>query len=160
LEEIFQRKRLGGKAMNSEFTIAIHSLVLLAHLPEHMATSEQIAGNVSTHSARIRKVMGFLRKAGYVRTKEGIGGGFMLSCDPEQVTLAEIYRLTSQGSFKPNWCSGDSSKPCMVSSNMEFVMDDIFKSAEKQMENYLEQHTIGNLLRQIANRELTSAPAE
>ena len=52
--------------MNSEFTIAVHSLVFLAHLPDHMATSEEIAVNVSTHSARIRKVMGFLRKAGYV----------------------------------------------------------------------------------------------
>lgn len=59
--------------MNSEFTIAVHSLVFLANLPDHMATSEEIATNVSTHSARIRKVMGFLRKAGYVTTKEGIG---------------------------------------------------------------------------------------
>ena len=49
--------------MNSEFTIAVHSLVLLAHLPDHMATSEEIAANVSTHSARIRKVMGFLAKS-------------------------------------------------------------------------------------------------
>lgn len=132
--------------MNSEFTIAVHSLVLLAHLPDHMATSEEIAGNVSTHSARIRKVMGFLRKAGYVRTKEGIGGGFILSCDPDQVTLAEIYRLTSQGSLKPNWCSGDESKPCMVSSNMEKVMDQLFGGAERHMETYFEQYTIGSIL--------------
>ncbi len=135
--------------MNSEFTIAVHSLVLLAHIKDHMATSEHIAENVATHSARIRKVMGFLRKAGYVRTKEGIGGGFILSCDPEQVTLAEIYRLTSQGTLKPHWCSGDPNKPCLVASNMEKVMDDIFCEAEKHMEAYFEKHTIGSLLRQI-----------
>ncbi|MBP1995921.1 RrF2 family transcriptional regulator [Paenibacillus eucommiae] len=136
--------------MNSEFTIAVHSLVLLAHLSDHMATSEQIACNVSTHSARIRKVMGFLRKGGYVRTKEGIGGGFILDCDPDKVTLAEIYRLTSQGSLKPNWCSGDISKPCVVASNMEKVMDSFFGDAERQMEAYFEQHTISSVLRRIS----------
>ncbi|UJF32004.1 RrF2 family transcriptional regulator [Paenibacillus hexagrammi] len=135
--------------MNSEFTIAVHSLVLLAHLPEHMATSEEIAANVSTHSARIRKVMGCLRKAGYVETKEGIGGGFILKCDPSQVTLAEIYRITSQGTLKPSWCSGDASKSCMISSQMDKLMSHVFADAEKQMEAYFEQHTIGSLLSRL-----------
>ncbi|NEW04492.1 Rrf2 family transcriptional regulator [Paenibacillus sp. SYP-B3998] len=139
--------------MNSEFTIAVHSLVLLAHLPDHMATSEEIAVNVSTHSARIRKVMGFLRKAGYVATKEGIGGGFILSCDPHQVTLGEIYRLTCQGSLKPSWCSGDESKPCVISSKMDRLMGKVFSDAEKQMEMYFDQHTIGSMLQRIIELE-------
>ncbi|MGO4271834.1 Rrf2 family transcriptional regulator [Paenibacillus sp. TAF58] len=135
--------------MNSEFTIAVHSLVFLAHLPDHMATSEEIAVNVSTHSARIRKVMGFLRKAGYVSTKEGIGGGFILSCNPDEVTLGEIYRLTCQGSLKPSWCSGDENKTCVISSKMDFLMGKVFIDAEKQMEIYFDGHTIGSMLEQI-----------
>ncbi|MBD0381687.1 RrF2 family transcriptional regulator [Paenibacillus sedimenti] len=135
--------------MNSEFTIAVHSLVFLAHLPDHMATSEEIATNVSTHSARIRKVMGFLRKAGYVSTKEGIGGGFILSCNPDQVTLGEIYRLTCHGSLKPSWCTGDENKSCMISSKMDRLMGVMFSNAEKQMEMYFDQHTIGSMLRQL-----------
>ncbi len=135
--------------MNSEFTIAVHSLVFLAHLPDHMATSEEIAVNVSTHSARIRKVMGFLRKAGYVSTKEGIGGGFILSCNPNEVTLGEIYRLTCQGSLKPSWCSGDENKPCVISSKMDILMGKVFIDAEKQMEIYFDGHTIGSMLEQI-----------
>ncbi|MDQ0878021.1 Rrf2 family protein [Paenibacillus sp. V4I3] len=135
--------------MNSEFTIAVHSLVFLAHLPDHMATSEEIAVNVSTHSARIRKVMGFLRKAGYVSTKEGIGGGFILSCNPNEVTLGEIYRLTCQGSLKPSWCSGDENKPCVISSKMDLLMGKVFIDAEKQMEIYFDGHTIGSMLEQI-----------
>jgi Rrf2 family protein len=146
--------------MNSEFTIAVHSLVLLAHLPDHMATSEEIAANVSTHSARIRKVMGFLRKAGYVSTKEGIGGGFILSCKPEEVTLGEIYRLTCQGTLKPSWCSGDESKPCMISSKMDRLMGKVFIDAEKQMENYFEGHTIGSMLEQIRAFECPKSNTE
>jgi Rrf2 family protein len=135
--------------MNSEFTIAVHSLVLLAHKPDHMATSEYIAMNVATHPARIRKVMSLLRKEGYVRTKEGIGGGFILNCDPEQVTLAEVYRLTSLGTLKPSWCSGDPSRSCPVSSNMKQVMDGIFYEAELHMERYLEGHTVASVLQQV-----------
>ncbi|MEC0225568.1 MULTISPECIES: RrF2 family transcriptional regulator [Paenibacillus] len=149
--------------MNSEFTIAVHSLVFLANLPDHMATSEEIAVNVSTHSARIRKVMGFLRKAGYVSTKEGIGGGFILSRNPDEVTLGEIYRLTCQGSLKPSWCSGDENKPCLISSKMDKLMGDVFADAEKQMELYFNGHTIGSMLERIrafecpqSNNELLS----
>jgi Rrf2 family protein len=135
--------------MNSEFTIAVHSLVFLAHKSDHMATSDCIAMNVATHPARIRKVMSLLRKEGYVRTKEGIGGGFMLSCDPAKVTLAEIYRLTSQGTLKPSWCSGDPEKACLVSANMKHVMDGIFYEAELHMERYLEKQTIAGVLEQL-----------
>jgi DNA-binding IscR family transcriptional regulator len=42
--------------MNSEFVIAVHSLVLLAYRPDGMATSDEIAANVCTHPARVRKV--------------------------------------------------------------------------------------------------------
>jgi Rrf2 family protein len=135
--------------MNSEFTIAVHSLVLLAHTSDHMATSDCIAVNVATHPARIRKVMSLLRKEGYVRTKEGLGGGFILNCDPEQVTLAELYRLTSQGTLKPSWCSGDPGMSCPVSSNMKQAMDGIFYEAELHMERYLEGHTVAGVLRQV-----------
>ena len=135
--------------MNSEFTIAVHSLVLLAYIPGNMASSDYIASNVTTHPARVRKIIGFLRKQGYVISKEGIGGGFILNCDPERVTLAEIYRLTSFGSLKPNWCSGDPNTECHISSNIEDVMADVFCEAERHLENYLEKLTIQDVLNRV-----------
>ncbi|KIL41019.1 Rrf2 family transcriptional regulator [Gordoniibacillus kamchatkensis] len=146
--------------MNSEFTIAVHSLVLLAYKSDHMATSDYIAMNVATHPARIRKVMSLLRKQGYVRTKEGIGGGFTLSCDPAKVTLAEIYRLTSLGTLKPSWCSGDPGKECPVSANMKPVMDSIFFEAELNMERYLEGQTIAGVLEQLQAAERLKPQAQ
>ena len=83
--------------MNSEFTIAVHSLVYLAHKPERMASSEEIADNVATNPARIRKVMSCLKRGGYVDTREGSGGGYRLTLDPAVVTLADIYRADGAG---------------------------------------------------------------
>jgi Rrf2 family protein len=137
------------KTLNSEFTIAVHSLVYLAYLPDHMASSETIAKNVSTNAARIRKIMSCLRNDGYIKTKEGIGGGFMLDCDPEEVTLAEIYRSVSLGTLKPNWCSGDPEQTCPVSSNIQKVMDHIFNEAESYFCGYLDRITIRSVLNKI-----------
>lgn len=135
--------------MNSEFTIAVHSLVYLAYLPERMASSESIAENVQTNSARVRKVMGVLRKSGYVETREGTRGGYRLSADPDAVTLGDIYRAMAQGSLMPTWCSGDPGMDCVVGSNMRSVMDGIFCTAEKRLEDYFNGISISAVLGQI-----------
>jgi len=124
--------------MNSEFTIAVHSLVFLAYRPERMASSEAIAENVQTNPARIRKVMGVLRKQGYVDTREGTRGGYRLTIDPAAVTLGDIYRCMTSGPLMPSWCSGDPDMDCVVGSNMRSVMNGIFCTAEKRLETYFD----------------------
>jgi Rrf2 family protein len=135
--------------VNSEFTVAVHSLVFLANLPDHMASSEVIAKNVSTNPARIRKIMSCLRKNGFVKTKEGIGGGYILNGDPQKITLAQIYRAVSCGTIKPHWCTGDPEETCLISSNIQAVMDEIFNEAEVYLEKYLDQVTIDSVLKKI-----------
>lgn len=135
--------------MNSEFTIAVHSLVFLAHLPGHMASSELIATNVATNPARIRKIMGCLRKKGFVKTKEGVGGGYILDCDPQEVTLAQIYRTVSSKMLQPHWCTGNPEETCPISSNTQEVMNQIFNEAEIYFEKYLDQITIHSVLQKI-----------
>jgi Rrf2 family protein len=135
--------------VNSEFTIAVHSLVLLAYRPDHMATSEMIAHNVCTHPARVRKVMGCLRKQGYVAAKEGIGGGFILMCDPKIVTLADIYALTSAGYMQPGWCSGSDEQECIVACSMAAVMRGVYSDAEQQLVGFFRRLTIQDVLNRI-----------
>lgn len=135
--------------MNSDFTIAVHSLVYLAYLPDHMASSEVIAKNVCTNPARIRKMMSSLRNHGFVKTKEGIGGGYILDCNPQEITLSDIYQTVSQGSIKPHWCTGDPEQKCLVSSNTQVVMDQIFSEAEQYFQTYLDKITIASVLEKI-----------
>ncbi|WP_419880624.1 RrF2 family transcriptional regulator [Peribacillus sp. B-H-3] len=135
--------------MNSEFTIAVHCLVYLAYLPDHMASSEEISRNVCANPARIRKIMSSLRKSGFVKTKKGIGGGYILDCSAHEVTLTNVYRAVSFGTMKPNWITGDPKQDCPISSNTQAVMDQIFCEAEQQFVNYLERKTIGAVLNTI-----------
>ncbi|MDF2721075.1 MAG: transcriptional regulator [Paenibacillus sp.] len=135
--------------MNSEFTIAVHSLILLAYLPEHRASSDTIACNVSTNPARIRKIMGLLREHGLVTTKEGIGGGYLLSCDPAKTTLARIFRAVSCEALQSQWNSGDPQHSCLVAANMHKVMSGIFRDAAACYVQHLEQLTIQSVLDQM-----------
>lgn len=140
--------------MNSEFTIAVHSLVFLVHHPEHMASSEMLADTVGTHPVRIRKVMSLLRKNGYVKTKEGTGGGYLLDCDPAKVTLGELYRLISFGELASSWRSGHPSMNCLVGSQIGAVMEQIYQDAELQYEERLKTYTLFHVLDLLKQRKL------
>jgi Rrf2 family protein len=135
--------------MNSEFIIAVHSLVLLAHRPDGMASSEEIATNVCTNPVRVRKVMSCLRKNGFVDTREGSGGGYKLSREPGEMTLADVYRALAAGSLAPSWCSGDPTSECLVGSNMGEVMNAVFCGADQQLETYFGSITIGQMLSRL-----------
>ena len=72
--------------MNSEFTIAVHALVFLNHKRESVS-SDKLAANICTNPARVRKIMGKLKKKGLISTKEGVVGGYLFDLDPSKVTL-------------------------------------------------------------------------
>ena len=133
--------------MNSDFVVAVHSLVFLAHAPERLRNSENIAKSVSIHPVRVRKVLAVLRKHGYIQSRQGAGGGFYLNHDPRTITLDSLYELTSKGCLKPKW--PDSNPKCTIGANIERAMDGIFVSAEQQLEGHLRRYTIADVLARV-----------
>ncbi|WP_078380192.1 RrF2 family transcriptional regulator [Sutcliffiella halmapala] len=136
--------------MNSEFTLAVHSLTLLALQPDRMSTSEAIAESAGVHPVRIRKVLSLLRKNGVIKSKEGIGGGFTFALELSEINLWDIYKLTSIGSLQPK-CP-DSNKECIVGANMKQVLFGIFIGAEEHLSTYLKDYTIKEVI-DLINRE-------
>jgi Rrf2 family protein len=132
--------------LNSEFNIAVHSLVFLAYLPDHMASSDLLASNVCTNPVRIRRVMNLLKKNGLVRVQKGTGGGYILDCEPEKITLGQIYRIISSGSLVSDWRSGDPNMDCRIASKIGDVMNQIYEGAESSFERFLDQFTIQDIL--------------
>ncbi|MBR2565890.1 MAG: Rrf2 family transcriptional regulator [Paenibacillus sp.] len=135
--------------MNSEFTIAVHCLVFLSMRSESMANSEDLSRSVGTHPARVRKVLSVLRKHGYLATKEGAHGGYLLSRPSEEIKLGEVYRLVAGGSLGPSWCSGESGSPCRVSSNMQGVMGAIYDGGEEALSAYFDRISIRDVKQSI-----------
>ena len=144
--------------MNSQFTIAVHSLALLAHRTDRLLTSDMIAKSICTNPTRIRSVLAILKRAGYVKTKEGTGGGYCLSVQADQIQLSDIYELTSKGSLKPSWCSGDNERnDCLISCNISMVMDRVYEKAEDHIIAQLDKLSIFDVLSQL--REIQASKA-
>lgn len=59
--------------ISSRFTVAVHILSLLALEKNAHCTSEWIAGSVNTNPVVVRRVIGQLKKAGFVQVRPGTG---------------------------------------------------------------------------------------
>jgi Rrf2 family protein len=126
--------------MNSDFTLAIHSLTFLALQPDRMSTSDLISESACVHPVRIRKVLSLLKKHGFIKSKEGTGGGFIFAMDISEVNLWDIYKITSEGALQPK-CP-DSNEQCIVGANMQKVLFTIFLGAEEHLGQYLKDYTM------------------
>ncbi|MEL3971714.1 Rrf2 family transcriptional regulator [Rossellomorea oryzaecorticis] len=137
--------------MNSDFTLAIHSLTYLALQLDRMSKSDEIAESAGVHAVRIRKVLSLLKKHGIIKSKEGTGGGFIFAKELNEVSLWEIYMITSEGTLQPK-CP-DSNEACVVGANMQKVLFSIFLGAEEHLGEYLKQYTIKDIVDLISKEK-------
>lgn len=135
--------------MTGEFIVAVHAAVFLNHKAKNM-TSEEIAENVCTNPARVRKVMAKLKKAGLIETKEGaVRGGYSFIRNPREVTLLQIFDAVDDTVISAPWKSGNPDMDCLIASGMAGVMDDILGRMDGQCREVLQSVTINDIDREI-----------
>jgi Rrf2 family protein len=76
---------------DSRLSRMLHVLLHMAAEKEPV-TSERVARMLGTNAPVVRRTMAGLRKAGYVRSEKGHGGGWTIACDLRQVTLLDVRR--------------------------------------------------------------------
>lgn len=140
--------------MTSEFAVAVHGL---AYLNQRKSTtsSEELAANVCTNPARVRKVMAKLKKAGMIATKEGLEGGYHFTKDPSSVNLKQICDALEVTFVSSSWKSGDQNMPCMVSSGMSGVMDEIYEDLNELCRNRMEEITIKDIQEKLIKKRIS-----
>ncbi len=134
--------------MTSEFTIAIHALVYLRRRGGWLA-SDQLADNICTNPARVRKVMAQLAHTGLIDTREGAVGGYHFSRDPDKVTLKEVGDALAMQYVNSSWRSGKLDCDCLVSSGMGNVMDGLLHGMNDACGVYLKTVTLADIDHQI-----------
>lgn len=116
--------------MNSDFNVAVHALVYLDHKNTQLS-SEELSENICTNPTRVRKVLGKLKQAGLVRTREGINGGYLLAKPAKEISLRDIREITDTTFVKAGWRSGDPDMECLVASGIADVMDGIYAELDQ-----------------------------
>ena len=84
-------------AANSQFSVAVHVLTILAKNTNERVKSDYIAKSVNTNPVVIRRLLSNLQEAGMVSSQVGAAGGTFLSKLPKDIHLAEIYKAVSCG---------------------------------------------------------------
>ena len=130
--------------MTSDYCVAVPALVYLNHKAK-VLSSEELAENICTNPARVRKVMAKLKKAGFVKTKEGSEGGYLFDQDADRVTLDQIAQALEIRFVDTAWKSGYTDMKCLVASGMAGLMDEIFDDLNEQCRKRLKEITIGTL---------------
>lgn len=134
--------------MTSEFSVAVHALVYLNHKGV-LVSSEDLARNICTNPARVRKVMAPLKKAGFVVTREGPEGGYQIAENPAALTLRRVAQALDVCFVTASWRSGSVDMKCLVASGMAGIMDEIYGDLDELCKKRLDEISIEAIDRKI-----------
>lgn len=84
-------------------SLALHALALLAKDKDQTSSAKVLAQTMGVSLTHLAKVMQRLEHAGYVQSKRGPAGGFVLKKKAAVISLREIYE-TIAGSIKTTRC--------------------------------------------------------
>lgn len=134
------------KQISTRFSIAVHTLSLIAVSPANDCTGDYIAGSVNTNPVIIRRIIGMLKKAGLVDVRPGVGGASLLK-RPEEITLLDVYRAVHAAEEKQLFrIHEDSNIDCPVGRNIEQSLQTELLAAQVAMEQRLAQTTLERLI--------------
>ena len=131
---------------DSRLSRMLHVLLHMAQQQGPM-TSEMIGIMLRTNPVVVRRTMAGLRDAGYVRSEKGHGGGWVIACDLEAVSLLDIHRAV--GGPRIFAIGHEASNPdCAV----EKVVNEAVEDALAQAEALLIERLGGVSVAQLARR--------
>ena len=84
-------------AANSQFSMAVHVLAMLARSKGENLKSDFLACSVNTNAVVIRRLLGQLHHARLVVSQTGAHGGSRLARCPKEIDLSEIYKAVNCG---------------------------------------------------------------
>ena len=133
--------------ITSKFTAAVHILACIDIFGGQMrVTSDVLSGSTGVNAVIVRNVLGQLRNAGIVETRQGSGGAHLAKA-LDEITLYDIYKavdcVDDEGLFhfheNPN-------ADCPVGRNIHKAMDGRLEAAQAALENELKSTTLAQVV--------------
>jgi DNA-binding IscR family transcriptional regulator len=137
--------------MTAEFPTAVHALVYLGHKGRTISSSE-LADNICTNPARVRKIMAKLCRAGLAKATEGRSSGYESVPKYERITLRAVAEALGEEPICVGWRSGDVERECLISSGMAEEMDKVYAKVNRRCMEELGKITVGSISREVLTR--------
>ncbi|TQR20139.1 Rrf2 family transcriptional regulator [Psychrobacillus vulpis] len=138
--------------ISSRFTVAVHILSLVTLDRNVVCTSEWIAESVNTNPVVIRRLMGMLKKAGFIDIRRGLGGA-TLQKPLHEITLLDVYRAVEVVEEGELFQMHENPNPnCPVGANIQEVLEIILFRAQDAMEAILKEVTMEELVQVLSKK--------
>lgn len=128
---------------SSQLSDVLHILLHMAE-GDGPATSEMLAAAIHTHPVVLRRLMGGLRESGFVASAKGHGGGWVLSCALDHVTLRDVYEALGAPALVSLGFREDQPE-CLVAQAVNQSLSDAVQEAEATLLNRLGAVTLAAL---------------
>jgi Rrf2 family protein len=138
-------------SLNSRYSVAVHTLLLLQDPDGDWVTSEWIAGSVNTNPVVIRRILARLVGSGLVEGRKGAAGGYRLLRPAREVTLWDAYEaMREEGPFGLH--AAEPNPGCPIGRNIQRELVRVYAEAERAMRPVLERTTLRDLYGQVVTR--------
>jgi Rrf2 family protein len=135
-------------AANSQFSMAVHVLSMLARSKDENVKSECLASSVNTNAVVIRRLLGQLNQAKLVVSQTGVNGGTRLARCPKEINLSEIYKAVNCGDVFALHAKSPS-KDCPVGKNIEAVLCCLQKEIDRGIYEKLSRYTLQSVFEMV-----------
>lgn len=141
---------------DSRLSGVLHVLLHMAERRDPM-TSEALAQAMQTHPVVIRRILGGLRDAGFVRSEKGHGGGWTIQRALREITMRDIYDAIGRPALMAMGHRTDA-PGCLVEQAVNAALDTSFRDAEALLLARFAQVTLAELAADFHAR-MTARPA-
>ena len=134
---------------------ALLSLALHAHEFGPQSVRD-VAGRTGLPQPYLEQILLALKGAGLVRSKRGVGGGYVLAREPEDITLAQIVSAVdgpiSLGDF------GEPHKDGACDHEGQCVLLSVWADVGEHMRAHLDSFTLAEMVARAQGRAVPTAP--
>ncbi|MGI8812598.1 MAG: Rrf2 family transcriptional regulator [Pyrinomonadaceae bacterium] len=135
-------------AANTQFSIAVHVLTMLARSENSNLKSDYLAKSVNTNPVVVRRLLGHLAQGDLVISQTGANGGTRLSRCPDRINLAEVYKAVSCGEVFALHSKAPS-QDCPVGRNIEAVLCRLQKEIDRTVAEKFAEYTLADLIMMV-----------
>ncbi|WP_354699902.1 Putative HTH-type transcriptional regulator YwnA [Paraconexibacter sp. AEG42_29] len=130
--------------VNTQFSLAVHMLTLLGRRPGVMQPSGALAGSAGASPVHVRRVLGRLRRAGLVRSRNGPGGGWLVEGEVCAITLDVVWAAIHGDG--PVLGLHEASPDCETGQQIQDALGALDRRAAAALVAELERTTVGDLV--------------
>lgn len=130
--------------MNTQFSVAIHILTLLATEQEPVS-SQYIAASINSNATLVRKICRYLKEGNLISSNQGVSG-YSLKQPETSILLGQVFQIIFNQETHFAKIHGNTNPDCYVGKNISSALDSIYSEVDqailKQLNNYSIQDVI------------------